>query len=71
MPQTAAEKMRNYRARPKADSEKYQEYILKERERYRNGKAAGRSHYRPISDKTAREKRFQRKIWRQQKRILR
>ena len=52
----------SYHARLKADSEKYQEYIFKERERYRYGKLAGHSHNRPISNNAAREKNLEKNM---------
>lgn len=65
-PLSTAEKQRRYRERRDADPEKRAKYLNKEKERWRRDREEGRK--RKVSDLSEREKRAQRKTWREKKR---
>ena len=68
-PLSAAEKQRRYRARRDVDHERRQQYLNKEKERWRKDIDEGRK--KKVSDLSEREKRAVRKKWRERKRKLR
>ncbi|MCG8046239.1 MAG: hypothetical protein N0E48_11390, partial [Candidatus Thiodiazotropha endolucinida] len=61
-----AERQRRFRERRDADENRRREYLLKSKEKYRNDKTSGKRKL--VKDMTGREKRHQRKLWRNQKR---
>lgn len=66
MPLSAAERMRQYRKRIKEDNSKYDQYIEKERQRYKERKEKG--NIKAIHELPARAQRAERKKWRDRKR---
>ena len=62
MPLSAAEKMRRYRAKIK-ESDRYEEVLQKDRNRWQERKRNGK--IKPISEKSARQQRQQRRTWKQ------
>lgn len=69
MPLSAAEVARRYRERRNANSERREEYLLKERERWKKDRETGKK--KGISELTERQKRAKRKKWREAKRAAR
>ncbi|KAK7918767.1 hypothetical protein WMY93_010051 [Mugilogobius chulae] len=65
-PVSAAERQRRYRARRNADTEKRQKYLESERQRWQRNKELGKKKL--INDLSDREKRQQRKKWRENNR---
>ncbi|XP_039862393.1 uncharacterized protein LOC120718111 [Simochromis diagramma] len=65
-PMSAAEKQRRYRARRDADPEKRQIYLNKEKEKWRKDREEGKK--KKVADLSERQKRAQRKQWRERKR---
>ena len=61
-----AERQRKFRERRDADESRRREYLLKSKEKYRKDKTSGKRKL--VKDMTEREKRHQRKLWRNQKR---
>ena len=61
--QSAAERQRAYRARRDADPTRRSGYVKKEQERYQLGKQTGRK--KSIANMNERDRRRQRKMWRQ------
>lgn len=68
-PLSAAEKQRRYRVRRDADPERRQQYLNKEKEKWRKDREEGRK--KKVSELSEREKRAQRKKWRERKRKFR
>ena len=66
---TEAQRLKNYRAKLKEDSVRYEEYLQKERERYQRRKEKGK--IKLIGDLGKRGQRNQRKQWRKRKRAER
>lgn len=66
MPLSAAEMQRRYRAKRDADPERRARYLQKEKEKWQRDKASGKK--KGIANMTPREKRVQRKKWRERKR---
>uniref|UniRef100_UPI00358E783C uncharacterized protein n=1 Tax=Myxine glutinosa TaxID=7769 RepID=UPI00358E783C len=61
-PTTAAERQRQYRARLKADPARREQYLQRERQRWKNNVEAGKKQ--AINDLSPREQRHKRKSWR-------
>lgn len=65
MPLTSAERSRLYRQRLKENPEKYSEYLMKERTRYKHRKESG--DIKPISEMNSRQQRNTRREWKKRK----
>ena len=65
MAKSNTERQREYRARRNADSQRKEEYLRNERERWRRDTEAGRN--KSINDLSERAKRSKRKMWREAK----
>jgi len=63
MPLTAAEKMRKYRERLKEDPVKREEYVTRERQRWKHRRETGKE--KVISELSDRDKRYKRKMRRE------
>ncbi|KAK7156997.1 hypothetical protein R3I94_006909 [Phoxinus phoxinus] len=69
MPLSAAESARQYRKHRDANPEQREAYLKKERERWRKDRDTGKK--KAINDLTEREKRSQRKKWKEAKKAAR